>query len=300
MVIIGEPGWSARPPSLRASGGGPTVLRILVGTQLRRLRERCGMSREAAAEVIRGSEAKMSRLELGRTGFKQRDVVDLLSAYGVTEDAEREAILSLARRANEPGWWQSYNDVMPGWLEMYVGLEQAASVIRSYEVQFIPGLLQTQAYAQSVIELGQVSRPEDVKERVALRMRRQQLLDDPAAPDFWVVTDEAVLRRTMGDTEVMRGQLDHLLTMMKRPKVTVQIVPFTRGGQVATGGPFTLLRFAEPDLPDIVYLEQLTSAFYVDKREDVETYLEVIDRLSATALTPAESADVVAAARATL
>lgn len=242
----------------------------------------------------------MSRLELGRTGFKQRDVVDLLSAYGVTEDAEREAILSLARRANEPGWWQSYNDVMPGWLEMYVGLEQAASVIRSYEVQFIPGLLQTQAYAQSVIELGQVSRPEDVKERVALRMRRQQLLDDPAAPDFWVVTDEAVLRRTMGDTEVMRGQLDHLLTMMKRPKVTVQIVPFTRGGQVATGGPFTLLRFAEPDLPDIVYLEQLTSAFYVDKREDVETYLEVIDRLSATALTPAESADVVAAARATL
>ncbi|PVZ09361.1 helix-turn-helix domain-containing protein [Actinomycetospora cinnamomea] len=276
------------------------MLRILVGTQLRRLREQCGMSREAAADIIRGSEAKMSRLELGRTGFKQRDVVDLLAAYGVTDDAEREAVLGLARRANEPGWWQPYNDVMPGWLELYVGLEQAASVIRSYEAQFIPGLLQTEAYAQSVIELGQVARPADVKERVALRMRRQQLLEDPASPDLWVVVDEAALRRTMGNIEVMRGQLEHLQAMMKRPRVTVQIVPFTRSGQVATGGPFTLLRFAEPDLPDIVYLEQLTSAFYVDKREDVETYLEVIDRLSATALTPAESADVVAAARATL
>ncbi|MDD7937950.1 helix-turn-helix transcriptional regulator [Actinomycetospora lutea] len=276
------------------------MLRILVGIQLRRLREQCGMSREAAADIIRGSEAKMSRLELGRTGFKQRDVVDLLSAYGVTDDAEREAVLSLARRANEPGWWQSYNDVMPGWLEMYVGLEQAASIIRSYEAQFVPGLLQTEAYARSVIGLGQVARADDVKERVALRLRRQQILDDPAGPDLWVVIDEAVLRRTMGDTEVMRGQLDHLLTMMKRPRVTVQIVPFARSGQVATGGPFTLLRFAEPDLPDIVYLEQLTSAFYVDKRDDVETYLELIDRLSATALTPAESTDVVAAARATI
>jgi transcriptional regulator with XRE-family HTH domain len=300
VVIIGEAGWPGHQQSLRASGGGPTVLRILVGTQLRRLREQCGMSRAAAADLIRGSEAKISRLELGRTGFKQRDVVDLLSAYGVTEDAEREAVLGLARRANEPGWWQSYNDVMPGWLEMYVGLEQAASVIRGYEPQFVPGLLQTEAYAQAVIEQGQVARPADVKERVALRMRRQHLLNNPGAPDFWVVIDEAVLRRTMGDTEVMRSQLDHLLSMMKRPRVTVQIIPFTRSGQVATGGPFTLLRFAEPDLPDIVYLEQLTSAFYVDKREDVETYLELIDRLSVTALTPDESADVVAAARATL
>jgi hypothetical protein len=300
VVIISAPGWPGRQPIPRETGGGPTVLRILVGTQLRRLREQCGMSREAAAHIIRGSEAKMSRLELGRTGFKQRDVVDLLSAYGVTDDAEREAVLGLARRANEPGWWQSYNDVMPGWLEMYVGLEQAASVIRSYEAQFMPGLLQTEAYARSVIGLGQVARADDVKERVALRLRRQRILDDPAAPDLWVVIDEAVLRRTMGDTEVMRGQLDHLLTMMKRPRVTVQIVPFARSGQVASGGPFTLLRFAEPDLPDIVYLEQLTSAFYVDKRDDVETYLELIDRLSATALTPAESTDVVAAARATL
>lgn len=278
-------------------GGGPTVLRILVGAQLRRLREACGMSRETAADVIRGSEAKMSRLELGRTGFKHRDVVDLLTAYGVTDEAEREAVLALARRANEPGWWQSYNDVMPGWLGMYVGLEQAASIIRSYEAQFMPGLLQTEAYAQAVIGLGQAPRPEDMKERVALRMRRQQLLEDPQSPDYWVVLDEAVLRRTIGDHAVMRDQLDHLISVMKRPQVIVQILPFDRSGQVASGGPFTLLRFAQTDLPDIVYLEQLTSAFYLDKREDVQTYLEVIDRLSATALTPRESIDYVAGVR---
>lgn len=281
-------------------GGGPTVLRILVGTQLRRLRELSGLTREAAADVIRGSEAKMSRLELGRTGFKHRDVVDLLTAYGVVDDAEREAVLSLARRANEPGWWQSYNEVMPGWLEMYVGLEQAASIIRSHEVQFVPGLLQTEAYARAVIGLGQVVRPDDVKERVALRMRRQQLLDDPRGPDYWVVLDEAVLRRTMVDAAVMREQLDHLLNAIKRPRLTVQVAPFDRSGQVATGGPFTLLRFAEPDLPDIVYFEQLTSAFYLDKREDVQIYLEVIDQLSATALTPDASTDLVASIRAEL
>jgi transcriptional regulator with XRE-family HTH domain len=280
-----------------ASAGGPTVLRILVGTQLRRLREKAGITREDAAYLIRGSGAKMSRLELGRTGFKHRDVVDLLSFYGVTDEAEREAVLSLARRANEPGWWQSYNDVMPGWFEMYVGLEQATSVIRSYEAQFVPGLLQTEAYAQSVVGLGQVAHPEDVKARVALRMRRQQLLEEAQGPDYWVVLDEAVLRRTVGDASVMAGQLDHLIAAARRPRVTVQVVPFTRSGQVAVGGPFALLRFGEPDLPDIVYLEQLTSAFYLDKREDVEIYLEVLDRLGATALTPDHSLEFIEAAR---
>ncbi|TCK26025.1 helix-turn-helix domain-containing protein [Pseudonocardia endophytica] len=276
--------------SLRPRNSGPTVLRILVGGQIRRLREAAGISREAAAEVIRGSEAKMSRIETGRTGFKQRDIVDLLSLYGVTDDAEREAVLQLARQANEPGWWQPYSDSMPGWLELYVGLEQAAAVIRCYEPQFVPGLLQTEGYAKSVIGLGPGDSSEQVGQRVALRMRRQQLMEGTDVPDFWVVLDEAVLHRNMGDPAVMREQLDHILEAVRRPRVTVQVLPFDRSGQVATGGgPFSLLRFAEPELPDVVYLEQLTSAMYLDRREDVESYLEVIDRLGATALTPRQS-----------
>lgn len=291
-------GQGPPPHPAAGPGGGPTVLRIMVGTQLRRLREQAGVTREEAAKVIRGSGAKMSRLELGRTGFKHRDVVDLLSFYGVADGAEREAVLSLARRANEPGWWQSYNDVMPGWFEMYVGLEQAAALIRGHEVQFVPGLLQTEAYADAVMGLGQVARSDDVKERVALRMRRQQLLDDDAGPEYWVVLDEAVLHRTIGDASVMRDQLDHLLECMSRPRCTVQVLPFSRSGLVASGGPFSLLRFAEPDLPDIVYVEQLTSAFYLDKREDVQTYLEIIDRLGATALRPDESVAFIRSLRA--
>jgi transcriptional regulator with XRE-family HTH domain len=284
--------------SLRPRNSGPTVLRILVGSQIRRLREAAGITREAAADVIRGSEAKMSRIETGRTGFKQRDIVDLLSLYGVTDDAEREAVLGLARQANEPGWWQPYSDSMPGWLELYVGLEQAASVIRSYEPQFVPGLLQTEGYAKSVIGLGPADRSEFVAQRVALRMRRQELIDDPDAPDLWVVLDEAVLHRTMGDPAILREQLDHLLDVARRPKVTVQVLPFDRSGEVATGGgPFSLLRFSEPDLPDVVYLEQLSSALYLDRREDVETYLEVIDRLGATALTPQRSREMITAVR---
>ncbi len=277
---------------------GPTVLRILVGSQLRRLREAAGLTREQAAYRIRGSEAKMSRLETGRTGFKLRDVVDLLAEYGVTDDAEREAVLTLARQANEPGWWQPYSDTMPGWLELYVGLEQAASVIRCYETQFVPGLLQTEGYARAVVGVAPFDRSADVDQRVTLRMQRQQLIDNPTSPDFWVVLDEAVLRRTIGDAKVIREQLDHLLDVMRRPRVTVQILPFDRSGEVATGGgPFSLLRFSEPDLPDIVYLEQLTSALYLDRREDVEIYLEVIDRLGATALTPFQSREMVAAVR---
>ena len=302
MAVIAREQLPALPiaSASESRGGGPTVVRVLVGTQLRGLRERSGLTRRAAADVIRASEAKMSRLELGRTGFKYRDVADLLTAYGVRDGADREAVLALARRANEPGWWQSYGEAMPGWLETYVGLEQAASVIRGFESQFVPGLVQTEAYARAVIELGHVSKPELVDERVALRMRRQQLFEGPDVPEFWVVVDESALRRTIGGPDVMRAQLDHLLDVVRRRQVTVQVLPFSRSGQVATSGPFTILRFAYPELPDIVYLEQLTSAFYLDKRQDVETYLEVINRLWVTALSPSESADLIHTIRAEL
>jgi transcriptional regulator with XRE-family HTH domain len=277
--------------------GGPTVLRILVGAQLRRLREASGISREAAAYAIRGSEAKMSRIESGRVGFKPRDVADLLTMYGLTEGSARDVLLRLADQANEPGWWHRYSDTMPDWFSTYVGLEQAATIIRSYEAQYVPGLLQTEAYANAVVQLGEAVRVDEVSKRVELRMHRQQLLYLPKPPDYWVVIDEAVLRRNLGGRQVMGEQLDHILEASTQTHITVQVVPFDRSDVAAVGGPFTLLRFAEPDLPDIVYLEQLNSALYLNKDVDVMNYLQIMNRLAAGALTPQQSTELIASVR---
>ncbi|WP_340561392.1 helix-turn-helix domain-containing protein [Streptomyces sp. GSL17-111] len=272
--------------------GGPTVLRIVLGTHLRRMREASGITREAAGDAIRGSHAKISRLELGRVGYKERDVADLLTLYGVHDPEQREEFLTLARHANNPGWWHQYGDVLPGWLETLLGLEEAASLIRTYEVQFVPGLLQTAAYARAVTLLGHGRAGDaEIERRVRLRMRRQECLTREHGPRLWAVIDEAALRRPLGGPEVMRGQIRHLLDVAERPNVTLQVAPFSIGGLAAAGGPVTLLRFTEPDLPDIVYLEQLTSALYLDKRAEVETYMVVMDRLCAAADTHARTTE---------
>lgn len=259
---------------------GPTVLRIVLGTQLRRLRESRDITREAAGEAIRASHAKISRLELGRVGYKERDVADLLTLYGVVDEQEREDFLRLAHEASTAGWWHKFGDVLPSWFEMHIGLEEAASVIRCYEVQFVPGLLQTADYARAVTVLGHPRASAlEIDRRVEMRMQRQGLLTGPDAPRLWVVVDESALRRPLGGPEVMRAQLEHLIKVSEQPNVTLQIAPFRIGGIAAAGGPITILRFSEPDLPDIVYLEQLTSALYLDKREDVDNYMAVMDRL---------------------
>jgi hypothetical protein len=263
-----------------SSRGGPTVLRILLGAQLRQLREASGITREGAGYAIRASDSKISRLELGRVGFKERDVSDLLTLYGVLDDDERGPLLDLAAQANAPGWWHRYSDVLPGWFEVYVGLEEAAARIRTYEVQFVPGLLQTEAYARAVTMLGHPDAPEaEIEQRVALRMRRGELLTAESPPHLWAVVDEAALRRPLGGAEAMRGQLRHLIDVTALPNVTLQVLPFDHGGHAAAGGAFSILRFAEPDLPDVVYLEQLTSALYLDKREELDRYLAVMERL---------------------
>jgi transcriptional regulator with XRE-family HTH domain len=274
---------------------GPTVLRILLGSQLRRLREAKGISRQSAGYAIRASDAKMSRLELGRVGYKQRDVADLLTLYGVVDEQEREAYLTLAQQANSPGWWHKYSEVLPSWFEMYVGLEQAASVIRTYQVQFVPGLFQTEDYARAVMLLGYPGAPDaDTDLRVSLRMARQEMLTRRDAPSVWAVMDEAALRRPVGGRRVMHAQLERLLELTELPRVTLQAVPFDSGGHAAAGGSFTILRFADPNIHDIAYLEQLTSALYLDKRPDVENYLKVMDRLCAEAATPAETRTMLA------
>jgi transcriptional regulator with XRE-family HTH domain len=278
------------------AAGGPTVLRILLGAQLRRLRESQRITLEDAGRAIRASHSKISRLETGRVGFKDRDIADLLTYYGVADEQDREALRALARRANAPGWWHDYSDILPAWFEAYVGLEEVAIQIRTYQVQFVPGLLQTEDYARAVTLLGhEGASPREIERRVRLRMARQAVLDRPDPPSLWAVIDEAVLRRPPGPPPVMRGQLEHLAKMAKRPNVTVQIIPFQAGGHAAAGGVFSILRFAEPDLPDVVYLEQLTSALYLDKPEAVDSYQKVMERVCLEATTPTASADVIAA-----
>jgi len=272
--------------------GGPTVLRILLGTQLRRLREERGISRDDAGYSIRASGSKISRLELGRVGFKLRDVEDLLTLYGVIDGEERSALMSLARQANTPGWWHKYGDVLPEWFQVYVGLEEAASLIRTYEVQFVPGLLQTEEYIRAIAMAGHspVSE-EEVQRRIGLRLTRQKVLGRTDAPRLWAVIDEAALRRPIGGRRVMRGQLERLIEATKLPNVTLQVLPFGVGGHSAEAGAFTVLRFPEPDLPDIVYLEQLTSALYLDKSDDVERYVEAMERLCIESDTPDQTVE---------
>jgi transcriptional regulator with XRE-family HTH domain len=265
----------------------------VLGAQLRRLREARGITRDAAGYEIRSSESKISRMELGRVGFKERDVADLLTLYGVTDDKERDALLTLAREANTPGWWHRYSDILPPWFQSYLGLEAAASLIRTYEVQFVPGLLQTRDYARAVILLGHGSASNrEIDRRVDLRLARQELLARSDAPQLWAVVDEAALRRPIGGLDVMRDQINALIEATKAPTVRLQVIPFNAGGHAAAGGSFSILRFPDQDLPDVVYVEQLTSALYLDKREDVDQYAAALERLCVEAEPPTRTADI--------
>ncbi|MFI5530889.1 helix-turn-helix domain-containing protein [Kitasatospora sp. NPDC051853] len=274
-------------------GGGSMVRRILLGSQLRRLRESRGITREDAGYQIRASESKISRMELGRVSFKERDVADLLSLYGVDDGAEREALLGLVREANKSGWWHSFNDVLPGWFQTYVGLEEAAAQIRTYEVQFIPGLLQCEEYARAVFsQTRPVITEEELERRLSLRMRRQKLLSDGPGPRLWAVIDEAALRRPVGGPKVMRAQVQYLLDVSEQANVVIQVMPFRFGAHAGESGAFSILRFPEQDLADVVYLEQLTSALYLDKRDDVDAYVQVMERLCVDSLTPEQTKDL--------
>jgi DNA-binding XRE family transcriptional regulator len=275
------------------TGGGPTVQRMLVGARLRRLRTELGLTREEAASSIRASEWKIHRLENGQVGFKERDLVDLLAHYGVSDPAEVAELLTLAREANAPGWWQHYGDVLPQWFRTYVDLESAATLIRTYEGQFVPGLLQTDGYMRAVVGGAHLEDSgEEVGRRVRLRMARQLLLTREDPPRLWAVVDEAALRRPVGGRKVMRGQLERLLEATKLPNVTLQILPFDAGAHPAMVGSFSVLRFPDQELPDLVYLEHLTSALYLDKPDEVDQYLHVMESICVRAAAPDQTVEL--------
>jgi transcriptional regulator with XRE-family HTH domain len=266
------------PPGDEA--GGATVRRIQLGSRLRALRLAKGLSREQAGFPIRASESKISRMELGRVGLKERDVSDLLSLYGVPDGDERQRLLALTHETNAPRWWHSYTDILDNWFLNYLDLEQAAELIRTYEVQFVPGLLQTDAYARAVIKLGFAhAEPSQIERRANLRMDRKRLLERPGGPRLWAVLDEAVLRRPVGGYEVLRAQIEALIESCAEPSVRLQILPFSAGGHAAAGGAFSVLRFGHEELPDVVYIEHLTNAVYLDKRDDIDAYVLAIGKL---------------------
>ena len=264
----------------RQDSGGSTVRRLQLGARLRELRLARGVTREEAGYRIRASESKISRMELGRVGFKARDVTDLLHLYGVQDTGEHERLLELTREANSPSWWHTYGDVLDSWFQSYLDLEQAAELIRTYEIQFVPGLLQTEAYASAVIRLAHTAPSRfEVERRAELRMARKDLLLRPDAPTLWAVLDEAVLRRSIGGPEVLRDQIAALLAATEHPNVRLQVIPFDSGGHAAAGGAFSILRFPHEELDDVVYVEHLTSALYLDKRDDVDHYAAAFSRL---------------------
>jgi hypothetical protein len=276
-------------------GAGPTVQRLVLGGHLRRLREEAFITTEQAAYAIRGSQSKISRMEHGRVAFKERDLVDLLTLYGVQPGDEREALLRMAHEANAPGWWQAYSDILPHWVEPYLGLEAAASFIYSYESWLIPGLLQTEGYARAVAGFGDAPAGEEIVRRVEMLLYRQEVLNRKNPPRLWVVVDEGALRRPIGGRDVMREQLRHLLDMCSHPAVTLQILPFAAGGHLAKGGSFTILGFAEPDLRDVVYMEQMTSALYLDRPTESERYVEVFEQICLLADSSWETPDLLKA-----
>lgn len=267
----------------RTGTGGasaPTVLRMILGRRLQERRQDAGKSLDDAAKALRVTSLTIRRLEKAEVALKPLYVEKLLETYGA-ERQEIDEFVVLAERANEPGWWHTYRDVLPNWFSAYVSLEAGATTLRTYEPHYVTGLLQTHAYARGVLRGGFPNEADDdLGRRVDLRLRRQSLLERPAAPTLWVVMEEAVLHRMVGGPEVMREQIERLLEVSELEHVSVDVVPFTAGAHVGACAPFTYFRFEEPELPDIVYTEVLSGAMYLDQRSDVAAHLEAHSRMS--------------------
>jgi transcriptional regulator with XRE-family HTH domain len=274
-------------------GQGPTVRRRRLAGELRRFREAADLTIDEVGEKLECSASKVSRIETGHVGVTPRDTRDMLELYGITGD-EQEALVQLAREARTRGWWHAYNEVFTG---TFVGLEADASSLHAYQALLVPGLLQTERYARTVIR---AMRPDaddsEVKRRVAARMARQELLADPAPPEYWAVIDEAVLHRVVSGPEVMAEQLYRILTVAKMPHVTIQVVPFGAGAHPGMEGPFLILGFPEQADPDVVYVDGTSNGLYLEMPPDVRRYTLMFDHLRAAALKPDDTLAMIDAA----
>jgi transcriptional regulator with XRE-family HTH domain len=266
------------------SASAATVRLLVLGKRLRDLRDAAGKSLEDAAAALSVSVLAIRRMEQGQVKWKMPYIKLLLEEYGV-DRADAQAFLTLAADANKPGWWYRYRDALPDWFRAFVSLEEEASLMRAHEPHYVPGLMQTEDYARTVLRAGLRDEAE-IERRVRLRMERQQRLLQPGGPEFWVVMDETVLRRPLAPPAVMGEQIDRLIDLATLPNVTLQVIPFALYIHEAMYGPFQIFRFPFPELQDIVYVETVLGAFYVDQYDEVTAFAEALDRMSARALPP--------------
>ncbi|MCX4404831.1 helix-turn-helix domain-containing protein [Streptomyces sp. NPDC059441] len=256
---------------------------MVLGRRLRDLRKNAGMSFDDAAVVLDVTPLTIRRMELAKGKWKLPYIQTLLGAYGVPAD-EARTFLALAKEANQPGWWHRHRDAMPAWFSAYVSLEEEASLIRVYEPHYVPGLLQTEGYARTILRAGLHGADEEAERRVVVRMERQKLLSGPQPPELWVVMDETVLRRPMVPPDVMRTQIDRLIEVTDLPHIKLQIMPFGLCAHEGMYGPFHIFRFPHEEISDIAYLENLVGAVYLDEYDDVTNYQAALDRMCAQAL----------------
>ncbi|MEV0220721.1 helix-turn-helix transcriptional regulator [Streptomyces sp. NPDC050704] len=262
----------------------PTVLQMVLGRRLQVLRSNAGLTAQDVGKRLRQAHTTITRMERAEVTLKWATVKVLLEIYGVENDEAAE-FLDLTDQANKPGWWQGYRDALPDWFAVHVSLENSATRMRGYEPHVVPGLLQTADYARDVLRLGLPRvEPDELDRRVALRMERQALLTRHDPPELWIIMDETVLRRPVGEPEVMQAQVDRLIEATDLPNVTLQVLEFTAGLHPGAFGPFTVFRFPMQDFPDVVCIDSLSSARYSEEPLEVALHREVIDRMSAQAL----------------
>ena len=267
----------------------PTVRRRRLASELRRLRESARLTCDDVGERLGCTGSRISRIETGRLGIRPGDVREMLDLYDVT-GAEADRLIQLARDARQRGWWQAYNDVLTEEFKTFVGLEAEASSILDYEAHYVPGLLQTQAYARELFRVWRPSvDPSKVDRLTAVRMERQELLRGPNAPDLWVVIDETILRRNVGGPAVMREQLDRLLAASEYPNVTIQVVPFDAGAYVAMGSAFIVFEFPDALDESVAYMENLARGLYLEDKDEVAACTLAFNHLRAAALPDHES-----------
>src|SRR5713226_2814372 len=267
-------------------GQNPTLRGRRLAVELMRRRDAAGLSREEVARQLEWSTSTVFRIETGRSRPQPGNVRVLLDLYGVT-GAERDGLIQLTRDARQPGWWHSFRDVLPNPYEVYIGLEAGAASIRNFEPSVVPGLLQTEDYARETFRNGPIELdPDGVERLVEVRLARQKILIRDDRPRLWAVIDEAVIRRVVGGTEVMRGQLRYLADSAQQGKTTIQVVPYRAGAHAGTTGPLVILDFPEATDPAVVYVETLAGDIYLEERSDVDRYTLAFDRLRAASLHP--------------
>ncbi|MFD4575679.1 helix-turn-helix domain-containing protein [Streptomyces sp. NPDC058417] len=276
-----------------ASNVNPTVRRRRLGQELRKLREDKGMTAEQVADRLLVSQSKISRLENGRRSISQRDVRDLCGVYEVEDQRIVELLMQMAKDSRQQGWWHAFGDVP---YSVYIGLETDAASLRVYDPQVVPGLLQTRQYAETLIAgaLPETTQAE-IEKRVQVRMRRQERISAEENPlRLWTVMDEAALRRVVGNTSLMRDQLEHLVEQSQLPHVTVQVIPFDMGAHPGLNGQYAILEFPDASDSSVVYIEGVTADLYLEKPQDVGRYSVMYEHLRAQALNVEQSRQFIA------